>query len=103
MARSTAEKPAERACYMTTMHLPSPLTGKFNLSSSEAISLLGSVRLFQRLRYHGWLVPLAPSRDALFPVSRLLAVQRRMEAGEMPPLLPCEVRARERRVAERVA
>ncbi len=68
-----------------------------NLTTREASVLLGSPRILQRLRHHGWLVPLQASRDALYPVCRVFAVQRRMQAGEMPGLLPCEQRERERR------
>ncbi len=65
---------------------------KMNLTSKEATWMLGSIRLFQRLRYHKWIKPLYPSRDALYPRGQLEAAQRRMEAGELPPLLPSEVR-----------
>lgn len=67
---------------------------KFNLSSREVKHALGSPRLFQRIVRAGWLKPLFPSRDSLYPVSRVLAVQQRLESGEFPPLLPCEVRQR---------
>jgi len=67
---------------------------KLNLSSREVKHALGSPRLFQRIVRAGWLKPLFQSRDSLFPVSRVLEVQRRLESGEFPPLLPCEVRQR---------
>jgi hypothetical protein len=70
---------------------------KLNLSSRETERALGSSRLFKRLRFHGWLQPLFKSRDQLYPWTRIIAVQRRLEAGEMPGLLPCEQRERERR------
>jgi hypothetical protein len=75
---------------------PTSLDGgglKFNLKTSEAIQLIGSASLFKRLRFHGWIRPLFKSRDALYPISRLVAVQQRMESGEVPPLLPSEERA----------
>lgn len=64
--------------------------------------MLGSPRLFRRLVFHRWLLPLYPSRDLLFPHTRVFAVQQRLEAGECPPLLPCEVRQRERARAAQV-
>jgi hypothetical protein len=71
---------------------------KFNLSTRETVRLLGSVRLFQRLRHSMWLTPLIPSsRDALYPYSRILAAQQKMERGEYPPLLPCEQKAQQQR------
>ena len=85
------------------MHTATFQSQKLNLSSREAASWLGSPRLFQRLVYHRWLHALDPySKDKLYPTSRVMAVQARMEAGEMPPLLPSEVRQREtrRRVAQ---
>ena len=69
-----------------------------NLTTREAIALIGSKRILQRLRHYGWLVPLQDSRDLLFPVCRVVEVQRRM-AGDMPPPLPCEARGREQRLA----
>ena len=75
---------------------------KLNLSTIETVEAIGSSRLFQRLRFHQWLRPLAPSRDALYPVSRVLAVQARMEQGELPPLLPSEVKELAQRKAERL-
>lgn len=71
-----------------------------NLTTREAIAMLGSKRILQRLRHHRWLVPLQDSRDLLYPVCRVVEVQRRMQAGEMPPLLPCEAREREQRLAQ---
>lgn len=67
---------------------------RLNLTSREVVHAIGSPRLFQRLRHHGWLQPLFPSRDPLFPLVRVLAVQQRLERGEIPPLLPCEIRQR---------
>jgi hypothetical protein len=66
----------------------------FNFTSKQSVRLLGSIKLFRRLRHAGWLRPLepsAPGRPSLFPYSRLLEVQSRMERGEFPPLLDCEV------------
>lgn len=70
---------------------------KLNYSTKQVIEALGSKRLFQRLRHAGWLVPLYPSRDCLYPVRRLLEVQDRMERGELPPLLPSELNRRSQR------
>lgn len=70
------------------------IEGKMNLKTKEVIKLLGSERLLQRLRHHKWLVPLYQSSDCIYPVGRVLHVQDRMERGELPPLLPCEVRQR---------
>jgi hypothetical protein len=67
---------------------------KLNLKTREVAQALGSERLFQRLRHAGWLTPLYRSRDALYPVSQLLRIQARMESGELPPLLPSEVKQR---------
>ncbi len=67
---------------------------KLNLTTKETERALGSKRLLQRLRYHGWIKPLFPSRDALYPVTQIIAVQRKIEAGEMPPLLPSETKQR---------
>lgn len=88
----------KRLCYnnsVTNNASPTQLP-KLNLSSREVQQMLGSPRLFRRLVFHRWLLPLYPSRDLLFPLSRVLLVQRRLEAGECPPLLPCEVRQRAR-------
>ena len=68
--------------------------GKLNLKTREVIKLLGSERILQRLRHHKWLKPLYPSKDCIYPASRVLQVQKRMENGEMPPLLPSEIRQR---------
>lgn len=83
--------------------LPGPGGGvlKLNLKTKEAVKAFGSPRLFQRLRFHGWVKPLAPSRDALYPVSRIMAAQERMEKGELPPELPSEIKARAKSRAER--
>jgi len=77
------------------MNLGSQLR-KLNLSSHECVVVLGSTALFRRLRHHGWLRPLQesrPGRSCLYPVSRIEAVQLRLEGGEFPPPLPCEVRS----------
>lgn len=74
---------------------------KLNLNTKEAMFAFGSSRLFKRLRCHGWLKPLEPSRDALYPRSRIEAVQKRMEDGELPPELPSDIAARAKRLAER--
>jgi len=69
---------------------------KLNLSGHECVVVLGSTALFRRLRHHGWLRPLQesrPGRSCLYPVSRIEAVQLRLEGGEFPPPLPCEVRS----------
>jgi hypothetical protein len=69
---------------------------KFNLNTSETIAALGSTALFRRLRYHGWLRPLEesrPGRPSLYPMRRIEAAQDRLEGGEFPPLLPCELRS----------
>lgn len=68
-----------------------------NVTTKVAARMLGSMRLLKRLRHAGWLLPLYSSRDALYPVSRIMAAQARMEAGELPPLLPSELRERARR------
>ncbi len=68
-----------------------------NLTAKEVRRALGSPRIFQRALHAGWLKPLCVSRDNLFPISRVLELQRRLEAGEFPPLLPSEVRQREAR------
>lgn len=73
---------------------PRPIEGKLNLTTKEAEKAFGSKRLFQRLRHAGWIKALFPSRDALYPVSRVLVVQRRLESGELPPRLPSEVKQR---------
>lgn len=69
---------------------------KLNLTTAETIVALGSSNLFKRLRHHRWLIPLQPSRPgrpSLYPLSRVLAAQARMESGDFPPALPCELRA----------
>ncbi len=80
----------------------SPQSGmqKLNLTTKETAWMIGSPRIFQRLRYHGWLKPLCASRDVLYPKSRILAAQEKMEKGEMPPLLPSEKRERAKRQGE---
>jgi hypothetical protein len=68
---------------------------KLNWSTDEVVEALGSSHLFKQLRFHKWLAPLKesrPGRPCLYPVTRVLAVQARMEAGELPPPLPCEVK-----------
>jgi hypothetical protein len=68
---------------------------KLNWSTKEVIEALGSANLFKQLRFHKWLLPLKesrPGRRSLYPVTRVLAVQARMEAGEFPPPLPSEIK-----------
>jgi hypothetical protein len=68
---------------------------KLNLNTRETIAALGSTALFRRLRHHGWLKPLEesqPGRPSLYPMTRIEAAQAKLEAGEFPPLLPCESR-----------
>ncbi len=71
-----------------------PPGAKLNLSTKEVTTALGSPRLFQRLRHAKWIKPLYPSKDSLYPVSQVIAVQRRLEIGELPPLLPSEIKQR---------
>ena len=74
----------------------SPPFQKLNLSSRETVEVLGSAKIFKRLRYYDWLKPLEesrPGRPCLYPYSRIEAVQKRLESGEIPPPLPSEVRA----------
>ena len=69
----------------------------FNVSTAEAIRLFGSVKLFRRMRHAGWIRPLepsAPGRPSLYPFSRLVAAQERLERGDFPPLLPSDARLR---------
>jgi hypothetical protein len=70
------------------------LDGRLNHTSKQVIGMLGSRKLFQRARRACWLVPLVCSRDNLFSSSQILALQRRLEAGDLPPLLPSEVKQR---------
>jgi hypothetical protein len=73
---------------------------KFNLTTRETVAVLGSTKLFRRLRHYGWLLPLEesrPGRSCLFPISRIELVQAQMERGMFPPLLPSERAANERR------
>ncbi len=64
---------------------------RLNLTRRQLELVFGSPRLVQRMKYHRWIVPLNPtSSDQLFPVSRVLDIQFRMESGEMPPPLPSE-------------
>ena len=65
-------------------HLPF----KLNLSHEEAVGLLGSETLFRRFRCAGWIEPLDESFDCLYPRSRVLAAQARLEQGESLPVLP---------------
>jgi len=67
---------------------------KLNLKTAEVIVAIGSPSLFKRLRYYGWLKPLFESKDALYPITRIMAVQERMEGGDVPPLLPSQQRAK---------
>ena len=76
---------------------------KLNYTSKEVVYALGSRRIFQRLRRAAWLLPLSASSDCLFPVNRVLAVQARMERGEMPPLLPSEEKQRARSSQPQIA
>jgi hypothetical protein len=59
--------------------------------------------MFQRVVRAGWLKPLGASRDNVYPVSRVIEVQRRLESGELPPLLPSEERQRDARRASRAS
>ena len=68
--------------------------GKLNLRTKEVIEVLGSPRLFQRLRHHQWLVPLYPSQDKIYPAQRVVEVQLKMMNGDLPPLLPSEMRTK---------
>ena len=70
------------------------LDGRLNHTSKQVIGMLGSRKLFQRARRACWLVPLVSSRDNLFSSPQVLALQRRLEAGDLPPLLPSEVKQR---------
>lgn len=55
------------------------IAGKLNLSTKEAIYVLGSKQLFLRLRAAKWIVPIEEnSRDLLWPASRLADAQARM-------------------------
>ena len=66
-----------------------------NLTTAQAIAFFNSLKLFRRLRHHCWIRPLersAPGRPSLYPLARLQAAQERMERGEFPPLLPCELK-----------
>lgn len=74
---------------------------KLNLSTRETVQAFGSSRTFQRLRFHKWIEPLTPSRDALYPWTRIMAAQKRMEDGEQPPELPSEIKEHAKRHAER--
>ena len=58
---------------------------------------LGSPRLMKRLLYYRWITPLFSSRDPLYPFSRIVVAQKRMEAGEFPPLMPYEIREKAKR------
>lgn len=73
------------------------IEGGFNLKTKKVVQKLGSIRLFQRCRFHKWLVPLVRTRDSLYPAVQVLAVQQRLQRGELPPLLPCEVKTRAQR------
>ena len=80
-----------------------PVAPKLNYTTKETIILFGSVRLFQRLRFHRWLVPLIPgTHDALYPLKGILAAQQRLERGEFPPLLPSEIKAKQQRASARL-
>lgn len=64
---------------------------RLNLTRRQLELVFGSPRLVQRIKHHRWIVPLNPnSSDQLFPVSRVLNIQVRLESGEMPPPLPSE-------------
>lgn len=63
------------------------IAGKLNLSTKEAIYVLGSKRLFERCRAANWIFPIEDSRDLLWPVARLQDAQARMLAGVVPPKL----------------
>jgi hypothetical protein len=68
---------------------------KFNLNTRETVVALGSTALFRRLRHYGWLKLLEvsrPGRPSLYPMRRIEAAQKRLEAGEFQALLPCESR-----------
>ena len=75
---------------------PALISGKYNLTTKEVTAVIGSIRLVQRLRYAGWIRPLYASRDALYPAAQIESAQRRMQAGELPPLLPSEIKQRAR-------
>jgi hypothetical protein len=68
------------------------IDGKLNLTTKEVGKVLGSIKIFQRCRHHNWLSPLTKSRDALYPASRILDLQARLQKGEMPPKLPSEIK-----------
>jgi hypothetical protein len=73
---------------------PELISGKLNLRTKEVEAAIGSKRIVQRLRRAGWIKALFPSRDALYPASQILSAQCRMQAGELPPLLPSEIKQR---------
>ena len=73
---------------------------KLNLTKREMIAYVGSKSLVERLIHHKWVTPLFRSQDPLYPRSRIEAAQRRMEAGEVPPLIAWERRVSQKRSDE---
>jgi hypothetical protein len=86
--------PAEEGFHSSRVASPVLIFGKLNLTTKEVVAAIGSIRIFQRLRNARWITALYPSRDALYPASQIIAAQQKMEAGEMPPLLPSEIKQR---------
>ena len=63
-----------------------------NVRGKDLNEIFGSPKLVKRLKYSKWLVPLYESNDPIYPWSRILAVQTRLENGEMPPQLPSDAK-----------
>lgn len=72
---------------------------RFFVRSQKAKAAFDSPRLFQRMLFHGWIAPVVqggPGKSSLFNAGDLKVAAERIRAGEQPPLLPCEMRRRQR-------
>lgn len=63
-----------------------------NVRGKDLNEIFGSPKLVKRLKHFKWLESLYESNDPIYPWSRILAVQKRLENGEMPPQLPSDAK-----------
>ena len=63
------------------------------VTQKEAIIIICSQKIFRRALHHGWIKPVIQGgrgKASLFNFEDVRALWARIDAGEEPPLLPCE-------------
>jgi len=74
---------------MTTKTLP-PLA----VTQTEAIALIRSPKIFKRALAAGWIIPVIQGglgRRSLFDYGDVVKLWERLQTGEVPPKLRCEI------------